>query len=368
MKKGILVISILFTLIFSQEKFELKGRIIDSETGKPLDYVNVLLSYTTIGAATLEDGSFHIKNIPAGSYEILFSCVGYEKTSKYVELTKNHEFEKPILLVKKSYETELINVQAKEDKDWQENFKQFRDWFLGLTPNSEHCTIKNSYKIDFSVQDAIFKAKCRELIEVENRALGFIVSIDLKDFSWDRTKRETKMNYVPYFRHITTTNQDTLNMWEENRRIAYNGSVLHFFKSLVDNKLADEGFIVWPAVENIGDRKIQNVVVATGKEVTRKWNNNIIVGKDKDVVSAAVSGSYIVIYNLENYDENYKYFVSTLAFRDHKFQVSTIEFLFDKMIFQSNGSALSYNPYYKLGPGYWNYERVADYIPLDYVF
>ncbi len=53
------------------------GRVTDSE-GKPLAYANVLIIGTPWGAFTLEDGTFKIQSIPAGSYSLQVNMIGFE--------------------------------------------------------------------------------------------------------------------------------------------------------------------------------------------------------------------------------------------------------------------------------------------------
>lgn len=56
---------------------KIAGRVIDANTGEPLIGVNVVISGTSMGAATDIDGNYFIINIPPGIYEIKASLVGY---------------------------------------------------------------------------------------------------------------------------------------------------------------------------------------------------------------------------------------------------------------------------------------------------
>jgi len=57
------------------------GVVTGSGTGEPLYGVNVVVKGTYLGAATNPDGYFHILNVPAGSYEVEASMIGYKKTT-----------------------------------------------------------------------------------------------------------------------------------------------------------------------------------------------------------------------------------------------------------------------------------------------
>ncbi|MFH0881915.1 MAG: TonB-dependent receptor [bacterium] len=54
------------------------GYIIDESSGKLLPGAGALLEGTNLGAASLRDGSYVISNVPAGTYKLIISYVGYE--------------------------------------------------------------------------------------------------------------------------------------------------------------------------------------------------------------------------------------------------------------------------------------------------
>jgi len=56
---------------------DIAGLVRDASSGKPLGYANVLVEGTNWGAMTLDDGSFQIKNIPAGTYTLRVRMMGY---------------------------------------------------------------------------------------------------------------------------------------------------------------------------------------------------------------------------------------------------------------------------------------------------
>ncbi len=65
---------------FAQASGTLKGKVKDAETGEPLPFVNVVALQGTVqiaGTTTDFDGNYTIKPINAGTYDILFSYVGY---------------------------------------------------------------------------------------------------------------------------------------------------------------------------------------------------------------------------------------------------------------------------------------------------
>ena len=62
----------------TQEPGNFSGRIIDETTQSALVAVNVIVEDTPFGAASDIDGKFEIESMPAGTYNVQFSMIGYE--------------------------------------------------------------------------------------------------------------------------------------------------------------------------------------------------------------------------------------------------------------------------------------------------
>ena len=55
-----------------------QGRVIDADTGLPLPDANIIIVGSTMGAASTEDGEFFVLNIPAGTFQVQASVIGYK--------------------------------------------------------------------------------------------------------------------------------------------------------------------------------------------------------------------------------------------------------------------------------------------------
>ncbi|MQY78464.1 MAG: TonB-dependent receptor [Bacteroidetes bacterium] len=101
MRNILVFITILFLLIsssFSGVTGKIEGIVKDSDTGKPLPGVNVIIEGTTIGAATNQNGYYVILNIPAGTYTIKAMMIGYipfvfENVKVSIDLTTKTDFD-----------------------------------------------------------------------------------------------------------------------------------------------------------------------------------------------------------------------------------------------------------------------------------
>jgi len=58
---------------------DVSGTVRAAESGSPLPYASVTVEGTNWGAMTLEDGTFTIKNVPAGTYTLRVKMMGYEE-------------------------------------------------------------------------------------------------------------------------------------------------------------------------------------------------------------------------------------------------------------------------------------------------
>ena len=66
------------SLAFGSTSGKLKGTVTDQETGGALVGANVIISGTSMGAATDENGKFVILNVPIGIYDVDIKYIGYQ--------------------------------------------------------------------------------------------------------------------------------------------------------------------------------------------------------------------------------------------------------------------------------------------------
>lgn len=82
--KYIMVLALLFNgVVFSQSTGEIKGVVVDKETGETLIGASVWVNYggNMIGTATDLDGKFTIKPLQPGTYNVMASLIGKSRTT-----------------------------------------------------------------------------------------------------------------------------------------------------------------------------------------------------------------------------------------------------------------------------------------------
>lgn len=91
----------------------LTGRVTDQTDGQPLVAVNVVLKGTLRGTVTDSKGEFTLTNIPAGTYSVVFSLVGYQRETRTgVRFEAGHVLRLDVALQPSEIETEQIVVTA----------------------------------------------------------------------------------------------------------------------------------------------------------------------------------------------------------------------------------------------------------------
>src|SRR3989304_5180965 len=63
----------------AQSTGKIAGRVTDESTGEPLVGANIIVTGTTHGASTDEEGWYDIIKVPSGVYEVTVAYLGYQK-------------------------------------------------------------------------------------------------------------------------------------------------------------------------------------------------------------------------------------------------------------------------------------------------
>jgi iron complex outermembrane receptor protein len=114
-----LVIFLLLTCqLFAQDNGTINGHIKDESTGDALIRVNVIITGTTIGAATDLDGNYTIANVPVGTYSLVFSLIGYQSiTMDDIVVIANQSVQLDVELSASVVELGDVTVYAASRKD-----------------------------------------------------------------------------------------------------------------------------------------------------------------------------------------------------------------------------------------------------------
>src|SRR5680860_992816 len=112
----ILIILLISSTLFAQEKFTLSGNVKDKSNGEDLIGVTIFVKELPGTGTVTNVYGFYSLTLPKGNYTILYSYVGYQNQEFQVSFNQNNK--KNIELSDASTELEVFEVSAeKEDQN-----------------------------------------------------------------------------------------------------------------------------------------------------------------------------------------------------------------------------------------------------------
>lgn len=353
-----------------QNSATVKGKVIDYQSGQPIQDANVFLANTMMGDASDAEGRFEIRNIPLGSHELVVSFIGYEVRKIPLRFTRPATREFTIRLEQKPIEAPEIAVSAEEMKDWQKSLDRFKELFLGTSENARACTIVNETALDFVPQKGSkpFRAYAAEPLIIENRALGYRLTFHLESFE----ARNTEVKYLgrARFEELTGASREEKARWEQNRIATYRGSLRHFLSALYNNRHKQEGFLAYQLpVFPQGNERVDRIEIhardlfQSGElpfEKTFRFENFLEVIYTKEMEEDGyIAYRMSLDPSLMHLDpESYR------KEAEPRNQTSLLAMNTYSLTVDSTG--LIDNPFGLTLWGYWSWERVADLLPSDY--
>ena len=218
----------------------IKGRIVDAASNTPLPFANVFIDRTTIGTAADGEGYFVLKGVPPGPAELLFSFVGYKLGRRVINVSGESDIGAIGLEVSERQLSE-VEIKASRDKAWEKQLRRFEKIFLGDDAMAEGCKILNPWVLDFGKDKGKSLTASAEVpLQIENNSLGYSVEFYLDDF-WKNPQGyliEGKARFI----QMSPVDEATTLRWLQNREKAYIGSLQHFFKSIISNRIRGEKF------------------------------------------------------------------------------------------------------------------------------
>jgi hypothetical protein len=256
---------------YAQELSTLEGKVIDADTKEPIPFASVYLAQTTFGMPSNSDGTFKLERIPSGKYDLIVSFVGYQSAKHSILFTGNVIKEFLVELKVQSSELAEVMITSKKLKNDKTYFSEFEKYFLGETSNAARCMILNREDIYTYRENGRLVAYGFQAIEIENRALGYKVIYDLKEFELNDLKHTINVSGIPRFIELVARDNKMAMRWKRERDRAYYGSVMHFFRSLKTNTVNKNLFRI---KNDLGNALVGNDVI---KEGVVKYNGSIYV-------------------------------------------------------------------------------------------
>ncbi len=218
------------------------GRVLDFETGAPIDIASVFFNGTFLGCTTDENGEFELDITPYANRTLQISAMGY-KTNSLNGLRGSDFYE--VLLERDLHQIPELIVESKSLARKRKAYMRiFKNEFIGRSQNAEDCYILNEEDITFnyhSSRDTLI-ASARKPLHILNKALGYQITYYLDKFEYDKRKNICVFKGNIIYNIDLATNSRERAGYEKRREKAYMGSCMHFFRALWDNTIEAEGF------------------------------------------------------------------------------------------------------------------------------
>jgi hypothetical protein len=378
-QRFLLFISLLFSTAALSQNYTIKGRVVDASTRTALSKATVYINNSTRGTIADDSGYFSFPPLPAGTYEVIASFVGYKTLLVPVKLT-NTDFKIDIAL--QLQQKELREVLILTNATRLRYMDLFRKNVLGFTYDAGRCVIKNPEAIQFiqgkAKNDVL--AYADEPLEIENPVLGYTVYFTISEVYFNTGT--TASYFFGYTRYADWIDNEAANKkWLRNRRNVYLGSSLHFFRSLVKKELQKQGFAVQTVASGLAARTENQVQVQTnGTDATvstmRFTGSTVMKSIAEDsLLKDAGTESYKVFELLLPQQVYIKYSrntelklqmarIMTLPGQPESGTMSGLRLKKSPVLVDYRGILLyPMNVYFD---GIWAYERLANMLPEDY--
>ncbi len=234
---------LLITPCFCQAQINISGKVTNADDKKPVPNASVFLNNAIVGDKTADDGTFKLTNVKPGQYTFIVTAIGYETYSVNVMAADKNIILPQISLTPKTIILQEVNI--KPDPNRQRNYNDFKRLFLGTSPNAEQCKILNPdvVDVDFDAKTMILSATSNDdFIEVENKALGYLLKYKLTKFSYE-PKGIFYYEGLSVFQELKGSKSQQ-RKWAKRRAAAYLGSSMHFLRSVINSQTDKEGFEV----------------------------------------------------------------------------------------------------------------------------
>lgn len=388
-----------YSSAIAQNTFSISGTVKDNVGVLP--GASIYLSGYKISTVTNDAGNFTLPKLAPGSYDILVQMIGFLPFKKNIILEKSVSIN--VVLIENT--TLLNEVVVKPDPDRAYHLSLFRDNFIGLSPNSEDCKLLNPQVLTthFDKTTSILTISTDQFLIIENKSLGYKIKYLLENFEYNFKTRIIYYAGQPFFEDLKGGSAKQ-KKWAKAREIAFNGSIQHFFKSLYENKVSEEGFVINKLIKIPNPmRKSDSLINANikkftavgqvGRTITLNISDSLnywFRQKNEPKLVNTINRANVIIDTLvKPFNENlkavayndalyimYKNELETAIYRNSghwqsrpldmpNYQISVIHLLSSPAAFFANGGIL--DPKSFLYEGYWAYEKIADMVPMDYI-
>lgn len=363
-----LVLSLMLLPAMCFAQIQVTGKIINADDKKPLVNASVFLNNAIVGDKSADDGTFTLRNVKPGQYTFIVTAVGFETHSVSLMAGTANINLPEISLAPKTILLQEVNI--KPDPNRQRNYQDFKRLFLGSSANAAQCKILNPdvIDVDFDSKTFVLSASSRDdFIEVENKTLGYLIKYKLTAFSYD-AKRMFYYEGISVFQELKGSKSQQ-RKWQKNRIAAYQGSSMHFLRSVIAGQPEKEGFEVLRLTRKTNpDYKEGRIGNNNFKYIQSLYIKQPLTPVDfahptdqPGLFAIGFTDCLYVIFKNKRVETDLSIYHPIEV---PNYPVSILAFEEPYAFFDNNG--IIANPHSIIFEGEWGNSRIAELLPVDY--
>jgi hypothetical protein len=351
-------------------QYVITGKVMNAADKTPVANASVFLNNAVVGSKSADNGAFTLTNVRPGQYDLVVSSLGFETLHQNIMVNGDMKLATIELTAKIMM---LQEVKIKPKGDWAKNYERFKQYFFGNSPYAQQCKILNKnledlLDLDYEKKTRVFTARSNDFLEIENKALGYKIRYQLQELKSDGISNINYYEGTASFEELKGS-KSQLRKWRKNRLSAYEGSSMHFLRSVIANDFKNEGFEVLrlirtpnPKYTGLGPKYSQTVVniPLTAGDFARLTDV-------KGEYALSFSDCLYVLYDKKRAHlsaQALQVASKTPQFLDDAL-TTTVIFNEPNAFFDNNGIII--NPLSLLFDGNWGRRLIAEMLPVDYV-
>lgn len=209
---------------------------VKTERNTPIPNVNIYIDGTQNATTTNSMGTFQLdlKGIKSGN--IIFQKEGLETQAVPISSLRNSEIH---ISLSPYQEIKELVILPYTEQAYRNYIRYFLDTFIGYDQQNVKIKNQKSLKFSYDKQNRILRVKAPKTLIIENKNLGYLLHYNLISFTSDF--KNNRVGYYGTSFYKEASNKPSVRL---NRVNAYLGSPQHFFRSVYQNRVEEEGFWV----------------------------------------------------------------------------------------------------------------------------
>ncbi|HEY9533843.1 MAG TPA: carboxypeptidase-like regulatory domain-containing protein [Mucilaginibacter sp.] len=367
------------------------GKITSADTKAPVAGASVFLSNSSFGTSTGKDGTFALKGLKPGQYNLVVSSIGYQDELKVIAIS-NARVTLNIELRPKVTELKEVTIGLMSKSDKKRALEQFKQDFIGTDENADDCKIVNPKVLNFSYHQnkTVLEAYTNEFLVIENKALGYRIKFLLKSFKSDLQTGNVSYSGSQVFEELKG-GKAKQERWHQKRDEAYYGSAMHFFRALYRDSLEDAGYRIYRLSRDINELRPADSEIRAHLINARKLSRDSLMfwahaARDshythqkfhgrfnvKDIVKPTVNPNlkevvftdHLYVVYTKKWEANFYKDVYHSP-NDLNYQTTIVSLVNGNpsIMIDKNGTIIGNSPMYE---GSWSQARLSVLLPVDY--